>query len=145
MTAAPRGPVPGIDGRVAVVTGGGSGIGAASARALSERGANVVVVDVDRAAAEQVAASLPGPAVACEGDVSAEGDVAAYVERAVEAFGRVDLHHLNAGIVGTFAGSPTSRSRSSSRSWPSMPVASSSGCARPSGSMPPRAAGVPWS
>jgi len=89
-------------GKVAVVTGAGGGIGAASARRLSGDGARVVVVDIDGAAARTVAAALPGDAVAVEADVAAEEDVERYVRVAVERFGRIDLHHLNAGIFGTF-------------------------------------------
>jgi NAD(P)-dependent dehydrogenase (short-subunit alcohol dehydrogenase family) len=88
--------------RVAVVTGAGGGLGAASARRLSADGARVVVVDIDGAAARSVADALPGEAVAVEADVAVEEDVEEYVRVAVERFGRIDLHHLNAGIFGTF-------------------------------------------
>jgi NAD(P)-dependent dehydrogenase (short-subunit alcohol dehydrogenase family) len=93
----------GLEGKVALVTGGASGIGAATARLLSEEGASVAVVDRDAAAAEEFAASLPGPSLALAADVSAEADVDAAVEAAAERFGRVDLHHLNAGIPGSLA------------------------------------------
>lgn len=91
-----------FNGKVAVVTGAGSGIGAASARRLSEDGARVVVIDIDGAAARTVAEGLPGEAVAVEADIALEEDVDRYVRVAVERFGRIDLHHLNAGIFGTF-------------------------------------------
>jgi NAD(P)-dependent dehydrogenase (short-subunit alcohol dehydrogenase family) len=91
-----------FNGKVAVVTGAGGGIGAAGARRLSEDGARVVVVDIDGAAARAVAEALPGEAVAVEADVAIEEDVERYVAVAVERFGRIDLHHLNAGIFGTF-------------------------------------------
>jgi NAD(P)-dependent dehydrogenase (short-subunit alcohol dehydrogenase family) len=91
-----------LDGQVAVVTGAGSGIGAATARRLSAAGAGVVAVDIDGAAAESVAAELPGPALAVPADISLEDDVDRYLQAAVDRFGRVDLHHLNAGIFGTF-------------------------------------------
>jgi len=89
-------------GRVAVVTGAASGIGAASAQRLSAHGAAVVLMDVNAADADEVAASLPGPALVVQGDVSVESDVETCIARGVERFGRIDLHHLNAGIVGTF-------------------------------------------
>jgi NAD(P)-dependent dehydrogenase (short-subunit alcohol dehydrogenase family) len=95
-----------LDGRIAVVTGGGGGIGAASARRLSASGAAVVVVDIDGAAAEAVAEQLPGDAIAVAADVAREEDVGRYVQAAVDRFGRIDLHHLNAGVFGTFDSLP---------------------------------------
>jgi NAD(P)-dependent dehydrogenase (short-subunit alcohol dehydrogenase family) len=95
-----------LAGKVAVVTGAASGIGAASARRLSSEGARVVVVDANGEGAERVAGELPGDALAVAADVSREEDVQRYMEAAVDRFRRVDLHHLNAGIVGTFAPIP---------------------------------------
>jgi NAD(P)-dependent dehydrogenase (short-subunit alcohol dehydrogenase family) len=85
----------GLAGKVAVVTGGGSGIGAATAGRLSAEGASVVVVDREPARAQEVAA-----------DVSQEDGVDAYMAAAVERFARVDLYHLNAGVAGTLAPIP---------------------------------------
>ena len=95
--------LPSIAGKVALVTGGASGIGAASVRRLSAEGAAVVIVDHDGERAAQLAASLDGRALAVRADVSVEADVQEAVDRAVERFGRVDLHHLNAGIPGSLA------------------------------------------
>ena len=89
----------GLDGKVAVVTGAGSGIGAGVARRLSAEGAHVVVVDRDAERAATVAEELG--ALAVPADVSEESGVAAYTDAAVERFGRIDLYHLNAGIAGT--------------------------------------------
>jgi NAD(P)-dependent dehydrogenase (short-subunit alcohol dehydrogenase family) len=93
--------LPGVDGKVALVTGGASGIGAATVRRLSAEGAAVVVVDLDDGAAAEVAASLNGPALAVSADVGSESDVEQMMERARAQFGRVDLYHLNAGIPGS--------------------------------------------
>ena len=89
--------------QVALVTGAGSGIGEATARLLSAGGAHVVLVDRDTQAADEVAASLPGEALVVAADVGAEDEVDAAIEAAVQRFGRVDLHHLNAGIPGSLA------------------------------------------
>jgi NAD(P)-dependent dehydrogenase (short-subunit alcohol dehydrogenase family) len=95
-----------FEGKVAVVTGAGRGLGAASARRLAEEGAHVVVVDIDPDAAAAVAGSLPTDSIAVAADVSQEAEVDAYVDAALAEFGRLDLHHLNAGVFGTFAALP---------------------------------------
>jgi len=95
-----------LTGKVAVVTGAGNGIGRGSAHRLAVEGARVVVVDIDAEAARRVAESLPGDAIAVRADVASEADVDAYVSAALEAFGRIDLHHLNAGVFGSFAALP---------------------------------------
>jgi NAD(P)-dependent dehydrogenase (short-subunit alcohol dehydrogenase family) len=93
----------GLTGKTAVVTGGAGGIGGAVAQRLSEEGCRVVVVDIDGDGAAQTAAVLPGDAIGVAADVSQEADVLSYQRAAVEAFGRLDLFHLNAGIPGQAA------------------------------------------
>ncbi|SDZ52411.1 SDR family NAD(P)-dependent oxidoreductase [Herbiconiux ginsengi] len=95
-----------FDGRVAVVTGAANGLGRASATRLAGEGANVVVVDIDGDAAAAVARGLPTESIGVRADVSSETDVDAYVAAAVDRFGRIDLHHLNAGVFGTFTPIP---------------------------------------
>lgn len=88
-----------IRGRVAVVTGGASGIGAGLVRRLAAEGARGVVVgDVNLAGAEAVAREIGGLAVSC--DVSREADIQALVAAASERFGQVDIFMSNAGILG---------------------------------------------
>jgi NAD(P)-dependent dehydrogenase (short-subunit alcohol dehydrogenase family) len=86
--------------RVALVTGAGSGIGAAMARRFVEEGAAVVVADVMAPAAEAVAAELGDRAVAVVADVTSEADVAGAVDRAVDAFGGLDVIVNNAAVMG---------------------------------------------
>lgn len=94
-----------LAGRIALVTGGGSGIGAATARRLAAEGACVVVADRDLGAAEKVAAELGAGAhrpsdvaVAVQADVTSEEQVAEAVRQAALAFGGVDLVVNNAGL-----------------------------------------------
>ena len=91
----------GIAGRNFIVTGAGSGIGAAVARRLSDAEANVVVVDLDAEAAQRTAASLPNAAHAVGADVTTLDGTAAYLDAARDVFGRLDGVHLNAGVLST--------------------------------------------
>ncbi|MCU1495441.1 MAG: short-chain dehydrogenase [Acidimicrobiaceae bacterium] len=86
--------------RIALVTGGGSGIGAATARRLAKEGACVVVVDLNAEHATSVAGELGGSdvAVALAADVTSEAEIAAAVRAAVLAFGGIDLVVNNAGL-----------------------------------------------
>ena len=85
-----------LDGASAFVTGGGSGLGAATARALAARGARVAVFDLNKDGAEAIAREIGGIAIA--GDVSSEGDGKAAVAKAVEAHGALRILVNCAGI-----------------------------------------------
>ncbi|HEU5302553.1 MAG TPA: glucose 1-dehydrogenase [Acidimicrobiia bacterium] len=92
-----------FEGRVALVTGGGSGLGQAASRLLAERGARVVVADVnDGGGAETVAQceQAGSEAVFVHTDVTAEDDVAGAVAVAVDRWGRLDCAVNNAGTTG---------------------------------------------
>jgi NAD(P)-dependent dehydrogenase (short-subunit alcohol dehydrogenase family) len=91
-----------LDGKVAIVTGAGSGIGEATARLMAREGASVVVADINGAEAERVAGELDR-AVAAEVDVSDEPSVVGMVETAVESFGGLDVLHKNASDASTNA------------------------------------------
>ena len=90
-------------GRVAVVTGAGSGLGRASELRLAADGAHVVLVDVNRDAAATTAAEISSDCLVVHADIAEEAAVEEYVRLAVDRFGRIDLHHLNAGIFGSFS------------------------------------------
>jgi NAD(P)-dependent dehydrogenase (short-subunit alcohol dehydrogenase family) len=85
-----------LDGRVALVTGGGSGIGRATARLLASEDMRVCVVDIDDRAAAAVADSIGGVGLGC--DVSDPEQIDSAFASCVREFGRLDLAFLNAGI-----------------------------------------------
>jgi len=91
-----------LDGRVAIVTGGGGGIGQAYATGLAEAGAAVVVADINEAAAEEAAATLTAAghrALGIRLDVTDPASAAAMVERVKREFGRIDVLVNNAALM----------------------------------------------
>jgi NAD(P)-dependent dehydrogenase (short-subunit alcohol dehydrogenase family) len=90
--------------KVAIVTGGGGGIGGALAAKLAQQGARVVVADLDahsaRAVSDGVNAERPGAAISAGGDVSDTAEIQRLIDLAETEFGPVDLYFANAGITG---------------------------------------------
>ena len=87
--------------QVAIITGAGSGIGAASALAFAREGARVVVVDIDEEGAKATVEQVEqggGQAVAVRADVTRAADNQATVDRAMSAWGRLDVFFANAGV-----------------------------------------------
>ena len=89
-----------LEGKVAVITGGASGIGAGTVRLFASEGAKVVLADLDDVRGPAMAAELGDRVVFSRCDVSSESDVAAAVDLAVARFGRLDVMFNNAGFGG---------------------------------------------
>ncbi|KAI9067663.1 short-chain dehydrogenase [Trametes sanguinea] len=93
-----------IQNKAALITGAGSGIGLESALLFAQEGANVLLVDINLAAAEKALALIQQrypnvKAAAIKADVGKEADIKAAVDKAVELFGRLDIMFNNAGIM----------------------------------------------
>ena len=98
-----------LDGKVALVTGGASGIGRATAVAMAREGARVAVSDRSSDGIEATVALINaagGQSVGIRGDVTEEADVANMVARTVAAFGRIDCAFNNAGVGSRGVGAP---------------------------------------
>jgi NAD(P)-dependent dehydrogenase (short-subunit alcohol dehydrogenase family) len=89
-----------LDGKVCVITGGGSGIGQATAGLFAREGARVVVADIDLAAAEKTVGSIGPGATAEQVDVTDQAQTEAVARRVVDRHRRIDVLFNNAGIAG---------------------------------------------
>jgi 3-oxoacyl-[acyl-carrier protein] reductase len=92
--------LPGIRGKVAIVTGAGGGIGEAYAKGLAAAGARVVIADIDEGAGERVAREIGAEAVAIPVDVASPESTRALAERALARFGGIDFLVNNAALFG---------------------------------------------
>ena len=88
-----------LDGRVAIVTGSARGIGRATAALLAEHGARVLVTDLDEDVAREAAEGIAGETAVFGGDLTMDGVPEAVVQRAVDAFGQLDIVVNNAGYT----------------------------------------------
>src|SRR5262245_61497913 len=89
-----------LEGKVAVITGGASGIGEATVRQFVAEGARVVVADLQEGPGQDLAKQLGDAARFVRADVTVEADVAGAIAVAVAEFGRLDVLYNNAGFVG---------------------------------------------
>ena len=107
-----------LQGKTAIVTGGGSGLGRATSIAMAREGAKVAVSDLTEVSAAETVAMINaagGQAIAIAGNVAVEADVAAMVGRTVAAFGRIDCAFNNAGISPRNVGPAGQRTHEMSR------------------------------
>jgi 3-oxoacyl-[acyl-carrier protein] reductase len=88
-----------LEGKVALITGAGSGFGLGIAETFAREGAKVVIVDINEAAAKAAAEKVGASAIGLAADVSKAADVNAAVERTLSAFGKLDIVVNNAGIT----------------------------------------------
>lgn len=88
-----------LQGKVAIVTGGGGGIGSATALRLVQEGARVVCADINLDAAQRAADALDGNGLAVEFDAADIDSIEAMVAKTVEHFGRLDILHNNTAVT----------------------------------------------
>lgn len=122
-----------LDGKVAVVTGGASGIGEGTARRFLEEGARCVLADLQDERGEELVKELGGDTFFVHADVSDEAQVANLVEQAVARFGRLDCVFNNAGILGAVGPSPRRRRVPGNARWMCCSTACSTGSSTPPG------------
>jgi len=90
-----------VQDKVALITGGGGGIGLATAKRLQAEGAKLAIVDVADDLLALAKAELHGEVLFIKADVSKEADIKRYVKETLDRFGRIDIFFNNAGVEGT--------------------------------------------
>ncbi|RYF58091.1 MAG: SDR family NAD(P)-dependent oxidoreductase, partial [Comamonadaceae bacterium] len=104
-----------ISGKVAVITGGARGVGAATAQLLADKGAHVVIIDLEES---QIAVhGETGSMLSLNGDVTDPNDMAAAVEKVLDHFGRIDIVIANAGVAARGSTVRASSSHVNDRLW----------------------------
>ena len=96
-----------VEGKVALVTGGASGIGRATALTFAREGAKLVIADMNEEGGHQTVHMITengGEAIFVQVDVTSASAVEALISKTVETYGRLDCAHNNAGIAGRHAG-----------------------------------------
>lgn len=88
-----------MDGKVVIITGGAGGIGSSTARLMTARGARVAIADIALDKGRALACELPG-AIAIALDLESEASIEAMVDQGVRHFGRLDVLHNNAALLG---------------------------------------------
>src|SRR5215207_11312996 len=88
-----------LDGKAAIVTGSARGIGRATAGLLAEQGAKVLINDLDGDVAQEASNEVEGESVSFAGDLTKEGVCEELVQKAIDAFGRIDIIVNNAGYT----------------------------------------------
>lgn len=88
-----------LEGKTAIVTGSARGIGRATAEMLAAAGANVLITDLDGDVAEQTSGEIAGNTASIGGDITADGEPAKIVKKAIDEFGQIDILINNAGYT----------------------------------------------
>jgi NAD(P)-dependent dehydrogenase (short-subunit alcohol dehydrogenase family) len=99
-----------LEGKVALITGGGSGMGKVASMLFAREGASVVLTDVNDEAGDETAAEIGEQAIYVHADVSSEADAKAMIDAAIERFGHLDVLYNNAGVMPPDDGSITDTS-----------------------------------
>lgn len=95
--------MPRLEGKIAIITGAGRGMGASHARVFAREGAKLLLTDLNEAAGAAIAAEIGSQAIFVAQDVTRPADWATVVAKAVETFGTIDILVNNAGILGPMA------------------------------------------